>query len=224
MRIDFHAHILPEIDHGSSSLESSEKQLDAAKAVGINLIVATPHFYPDQIKLDTFLRKRDEAYKKILPICAKKQIELKLGAEVALCEGLENLENIEELCIEGSNVMLLELPFREVSSRLLNTIYEIQEKGIMPILAHINRYSRMNIIRALDLGVAAQLNAEALVKFRMRRRFVYCVDDGIVQTLGSDAHEDRENAYAEFDKALKFLGKKREDILMKRTAELLNID
>ncbi len=224
MRIDFHAHILPEVDHGSSSLESSEKQLKAAKAIGIDLIVATPHFYPDQIKLDTFLRRREQAYQEILPVCKKIGVDLRVGSEVALCEGLENLDGIEKLCIEGTSVMLLEMPFREINSRLLNTIYEIQGKGVTPVLAHINRYSRSNVIRALDLGVAAQLNAEALVQHKLRRRkFIYCVDDGIVQAFGSDAHEHIKEAYSDFDKALKVLGEKREKIIMKRAAELLNL-
>lgn len=223
MRIDFHAHILPEIDHGSSSIESSRKQLKLAKEVGIDLIVATPHFYPDQTRLEPFLEKRKIAYEKALPLFKEYQIKSMLGAEVALCEGLENLEGIEKLCIEGTKLMLLELPFRSMTERLLNTIYEIQTMGIMPVLAHINRYSRSCVVPTLDLGVAAQLNAEAISKFRTRRRYVYCVDDNIVQALGSDAHEDREKAYLEFDKALKIIGPEREKILMQRAAELLNL-
>lgn len=224
MRIDFHAHILPEVDHGSSSIKSSRKQLKLAKEVGIDLIVATPHFYPDQIKLDTFLKKRDKAYAEMLTVFEELQIKSRLGAEVALCEGLENLVGIEKLCIEGTSLMLLELPFRAMTERLLNTIYEIKAMGITPVLAHINRYSRSCVIPALEIGSAAQVNAEALVKLGARRRFIGCVDDNIVQAIGSDAHEDRVKAYLHFDKALKILGPDREKILMQRAAALLNLE
>lgn len=224
MRIDFHAHILPEVDHGSSSIESSRKQLKLAKEIGVNLIVATPHFYPDQTRLETFLKKREKAYSEMQPVFKEFKIESMLGAEVALCEGLENLEGLEKLCIEGTSLMLLELPFRAMTERLLNTIYEIKAAGITPVLAHINRYSRSCVIPALELGCAAQVNAEAIVKFATRRRFTYCVDDNVVQAIGSDAHEDREKAYFSFDKALKILGPEREKILMQRTAALLNLN
>ena len=41
MRIDFHAHIIPHADHGSSSVESAIKQLEEAKKAEVDYIVAT---------------------------------------------------------------------------------------------------------------------------------------------------------------------------------------
>lgn len=46
LSLDYHAHILPGCDHGSSSVAMSLKQIDMAKAAGIKTICATPHFYP----------------------------------------------------------------------------------------------------------------------------------------------------------------------------------
>ena len=43
--IDMHTHILPGADHGSRSVEMSLSLIDAALSVGIDKIVATPHFY-----------------------------------------------------------------------------------------------------------------------------------------------------------------------------------
>ena len=53
-RIDFHAHILPELDHGSKSLEISLQQLDWAKRVQVDTIVSTSHFYGWRRDLDDF--------------------------------------------------------------------------------------------------------------------------------------------------------------------------
>ena len=223
MRIDFHAHILPGVDHGSSSVESSIIQLKRAKDVGIDVVVAMPHFYPDQSRLKPFLERRADAFNQLLPVCNDMGIRCILGAEVALCEGLENLEGIEELCIAGTKCMLIEMPFRQMTARLLNTLDDIKALGIIPVLAHIDRYPRANVIRALELGVAAQLNTDAFKGIFSRSRYLHCVDDGIVQALGSDTHEDREDAYKSYEKALNTLGKKREAILMKRMASLLNI-
>ena len=46
--VDYHAHILPGCDHGSDGTETSKRQLEAAKAAGIETVCATSHFYPDR--------------------------------------------------------------------------------------------------------------------------------------------------------------------------------
>ena len=54
--VDFHAHILPEADHGSSSLEMSLWQLASAKRYGVTRIIATPHFYPHVHTVESLLK------------------------------------------------------------------------------------------------------------------------------------------------------------------------
>ena len=44
MRIDFHTHILPGMDDGSSSIEESLAMLQAEGDAGIERVVFTPHF------------------------------------------------------------------------------------------------------------------------------------------------------------------------------------
>ena len=41
--IDIHTHILPDIDDGAASVDVSIDMLDAARAMGVTIIVATPH-------------------------------------------------------------------------------------------------------------------------------------------------------------------------------------
>ena len=43
---DIHAHILPDADDGSSSLESSLAMLEREVAFGITDVVLTPHYHP----------------------------------------------------------------------------------------------------------------------------------------------------------------------------------
>ena len=57
MKIDFHSHILPEIDDGSRSVEESVAILDMMAADGVTVVAATPHFYCTQNSIDTFLQK-----------------------------------------------------------------------------------------------------------------------------------------------------------------------
>lgn len=44
LSLDYHAHILPGCDHGSSSVDMSLKQINMAKEAGVQTICATPHF------------------------------------------------------------------------------------------------------------------------------------------------------------------------------------
>ena len=64
--VDFHSHILPEMDDGSSSPEESLKMLEMSARQGIDHIFATSHFYPDEEDPSSFLRRRAEAYGKLM--------------------------------------------------------------------------------------------------------------------------------------------------------------
>ena len=142
--LDFHTHILPSVDHGSDSIETTLSQLSLAKSYGITKIFATSHFYPHQHTVSSFIEKRDEAYRKI-----KEQgiaiPEIKLGAEVLLCEGLYNLEGLEKLCFLGTKILLLELPFISLTEGMAHAVISLIENGYEVVLAHADRYPRAKI-------------------------------------------------------------------------------
>ena len=58
---DFHAHLLPALDDGSDSLETSLAMLEAWRSQGIGRVCATPHFYAERTTPERFLRRRAEA-------------------------------------------------------------------------------------------------------------------------------------------------------------------
>ena len=60
--VDFHTHILPGIDDGSSSAEESLAMLQMEKEQGIDTVVVTPHFYPQEDRPERFLKRRKEAF------------------------------------------------------------------------------------------------------------------------------------------------------------------
>lgn len=63
--IDFHSHILPGIDDGSKNVETSIEMLRRSKAAGVDIMIATPHFYADCDRIERFTEKRLGAYQKI---------------------------------------------------------------------------------------------------------------------------------------------------------------
>ena len=84
MRIDFHSHILPEIDDGASSVGESVEMLKILADAGVECVVLTPHFYRQNESIEKFLDRRGKAYEKL---CAATQgisgiPKLVLGAEV----------------------------------------------------------------------------------------------------------------------------------------------
>ena len=90
--IDFHSHILPGADHGSANAKTTEKQLSLIRKEPVAKIVATPHFYPHQDNLSSFVKKREESVRQLVSVINFDVPEIFLGAEVLLCPGLDQID------------------------------------------------------------------------------------------------------------------------------------
>lgn len=218
--IDFHAHLLPGADHGSDSIETSKAQLKLAKEKNISLIVATPHFYPYKHNLAEFLKKRERAVKDIKTIGC--DIKILSAAEILICEGFENINGIDTLCIEGTNNLLIELPFSSYRNEYKQSIEALIDKGYGIILAHVDRYDPEIIEDLINLGAKAQVNASALAKPFMKKYVRSLIKRDLVYAIGSDIHNVDKNAYKKYDKARRKLGNQFSTI-MKRSSSLLNL-
>ena len=109
--IDFHSHILPGIDDGSQSVEMSLEMLGALKAQGAGVVCATSHFYATERSPERYLYRRQEAFEKLKPQLPEDAPEILLGAEVLYFPGISRMEALPSLCLEGTNLLLLEMPF-----------------------------------------------------------------------------------------------------------------
>ena len=221
--IDFHAHILPRADHGSSSVDTSLCQISMARQSGVDCIVATPHFYPAEQDVDRFLERREGSYRhfeKSLPADAPRIIR---GAEVLICDSIENLPRIKDLCIVGTNALLLELPFTDFDIRFKTSVRELIKQGIDVVLAHADRYDRRNIDLLISVGARVQLNASSLTGLFVKKHLYGWIDDGVVVALGSDIHNKDKKAYKNFSSALKKMGNDRAEKIMSAAKSLLNI-
>ena len=218
MNIDFHAHLLPGADHGSDGIETSRRQLLLAREAGIDRVAATPHFYPRREPIESFLARR-EACMQALREAADTSFVL-CGAEVQLCRSLHHIGRLEELCIEGTRVLLLELPpdfsVRAYAQTLDALLFE---RKLTVVLAHIDRYDPQLIDFLLEFGCFGQLNAESFCHLRTRRRSLAWAKEARVVALGSDLH-GAEIGYRDFLRAKARLGADY-DALMRRTENLL---
>ena len=140
--VDFHSHILPRIDDGSRSTEMTAEMLSNAAVQGIDIMVATPHFYADSTTIDRFLRHRERAYLATQPIAEAKKIQVICGAEVAFFPGMSRADDIEQLCIGDTSLMMVEMPFRAWTDRDLREMELMLNRGIQPVIAHLERFYR----------------------------------------------------------------------------------
>ncbi len=220
--IDFHAHILPKVDHGSPDLEVSLRQLEMAKRVSVSCIFSTSHFYPHMHSVEGFLKKRNEAYRALVSHRDYCGIDIRLGAEVLLCVGLENLPDLESLCLFGSNTLLLELPFNEYSDRYTESIVKMIENGFEIVLAHADRYDREIIDTLVSLGCKVQLNCDSLCGLFPKRCVFDWIRAGAVVGLGSDIHMLDRRAYKCFTKARARIGEERFQNIMEKSLAIFD--
>ncbi len=197
--VDFHSHFLPGIDDGSKNREMSRQMLEESARQGIDLMCATPHFYADSQRIDSFLRHRDEAYEKVKPFADELGIDIALGAEVAFFPGMAGAQDIDKLCFEGTNTLLVEMPFRAWTEKDVRELELLLRASIRPVIAHLERFYRFQekkyvgsknwpINAVLELPVYVQLNAECLLSFTDRLKYMKLFKDGSAQLLGSDCH------------------------------------
>ena len=219
--IDFHSHILPRADHGSDSVETSCKQVSMQLTSGTDLVVATPHFYPHHEGVDAFLARRAKTAEKLCEALPEQQAaRIYVGAEVLVCPGIAEMKGLELLTLAGTDVILLELPFLHIGQALIESVLEVRERGLVPVLAHIDRYPEDPIRTLLGHGIMAQLNASAFRGFGGGRRYMPHVTNGSVVALGSDLHGANRKEIAAFVRARRRLGRYEQEVF-DRTGELL---
>ena len=200
--VDFHSHILPYADHGSSSLEVSMAQLSLALEHGVKRIVLTPHYYPHRENPESFIARREKCYNKLLNNLGDASPDVRLGAEVLICDNIEEIPRLEDLCVRGTRVLLLELPFTDFSESYVDSVKYLISDGYDVVLAHADRYDPSNIDRLVALGAKIQLNADSLSSLFVKKHIKRWIDNGYVYAIGSDIHGKDVKAYKRFEKAL----------------------
>lgn len=197
MMVDFHCHILPKMDDGSDSINTSLAMLRAEHTQGVNRVVLTPHFYCEEESIEAFLQRRKKAFSALQTAISDQPHtgdipELCLGAEVAMSSALAQMD-LQPLCISGTNVLLLELPYyRRFRLKDVETI--INRNDIQVVFAHIERFSRLwnkeTFAAVMELPVYKQINCSSLchARWRQRRQLLRWLSDEEVHLLGTDAH------------------------------------
>ncbi len=230
LSVDFHTHILHGIDDGSSSVSQTVKMLNAEYKMGIETVVATPHFYADVDTPEDFISRRQAAFEEIQEHNKNdnETPRIILGAEVLYFDGIENWDILDSLAIEGTQYILIEMPHTSFTEKRFNALALFKEKtGYTPIIAHLDRYitafRTFNLPEILsDMDVLVQMNASSFLRFPDSFKAIKLLKDDKVHLLGSDCH-NLTTRIPNLDKAQEVILKKAGEQTLNRLIKFQNL-
>ena len=209
--IDFHSHILPQIDDGSVSFEETINMLKEAKQTGFTKIISTSHY------LEGYYESDESSRNELLQQIKEKNIgiDLYLGSEVYISENMiEFLETKKASTINNSRYVLFELPMGSKTILTKEIIYRLIENNYLPIIAHPERYSYVQdnpeyVEELLEMGAMFQSNFGSIIGLygkKAEKTVKKLLREDLIQFLGSDVHHE-EHIYKYMPKILKKLKK-----------------
>lgn len=194
--VDFHTHVLPKIDDGSSSVKESLALLRMEAKQGVRRVVATPHFYAHADTPKSFLERRAASVSRL-----REEMEafpelpkLSIGAEVHYFPGISDTDILSELTIDHGRYVLIEMPMSVWTEKMYRELENIHVRsGLIPIVAHVDRYiGPMQTFgipeRLMELPVIVQANASFFQKFLTKHMALRMLEKGQIHILGSDCH------------------------------------
>lgn len=195
-KVDMHSHLIPGIDDGSPTMETSIEMIREFVAMGYKKIITTPHVMSDYYKntpeiiLGGLKQVKEELIKQNI------SIEIEAAAEYNLDDGLETLIDNKQILTFGDNYVLFELPFMQEPRNFQEIVFKFQTNGYKPILAHPERYSfwHKNFEKFEELkakGILLQLNLMSLTghyNLDTKKIAEKMVDANLIDLVGTDCH------------------------------------
>ena len=194
---DLHAHILPGLDDGATSMAESVAMARAAAAQGTRAILATPHR-----KDVTELHSVAKAQQLLADLNARIRAE---GLDIEALPGMENHLDADlpdeiaagrALTINGTNHVLIEMPFFGRPDFIEPTLRRIQDAGLVPVLAHPERIEAFQqdpdlLSTFVGRGMLSQITAGSLTGHfgpQVRDFTGDLLKRGLAHLMASDTH------------------------------------
>jgi protein-tyrosine phosphatase len=195
--VDIHHHLLPGLDDGSDSIDTSVAMAKIASDDGITHIVCTPHAN-GQYRFDPRVNAAKLADLQQRLAAENVPITLGLGCDFHL--SYDNVTHAKSdparFSINGLGYLLVEPPDYGIPPGLTETLYELQLAGLTPILTHPERNPTLQaeperMIPWLRGGLLIQVTADSLTghKGRKAERMAHeLLEKRWVHFLATDAH------------------------------------
>ncbi|MBN2768651.1 MAG: capsular biosynthesis protein [Campylobacterales bacterium] len=195
LKVDFHSHILPNLDDGAANIDDSLRMIQEFLDLGYRKIITTPHIKKD--KYENTPKGIQDALLSLKAILKEKEIDVDIIALAEYyCDAgfLEYIKNDDILHL--NHFVLFEFSYMIPPPNLEEIIYELKVRDYIPVLAHPERYSYFH--NKLDryeylknLGVYFQVNLNSLAGHYARpaqKTLKYLSKKGFIDFVGSDAH------------------------------------
>ncbi|WP_367365116.1 tyrosine-protein phosphatase [Pediococcus parvulus] len=212
--IDLHCHLLPGVDDGSKSMDISLKLANDAVRDGIDYALLTPHHMNG-----VYLNHKKEVIQQTQEFQVeldRHKIPLKVfpGQEVRINGDLLTALDQDDILFadEGGQYLMLEFPDDDIPNYTSNMIYELMQRGIIPIIVHPERNTKIMkepdiLYRLLNRGCLSQITASSYVGIfghKVQKFSKQLIRTGQAYVFASDAH-DLPNRKYEMNNAFKKL-------------------
>lgn len=195
--IDFHTHILPNIDDGSRSIEETFNLIKEAKNAGFEAIISTSHYIEEYYETNT--PEREVWINAIYENLKAKNIDINLylGNEIYMSENIiKLLEEGKASTINDTSYVLFEMPLNAEPMNLYDVIYEMLQYKLVPILAHPERYTFVQkepelIYDLIEKGVLMQANFGSILGMYGEKAQIIVkkfFESNMIHFLGTDVH------------------------------------
>jgi protein-tyrosine phosphatase len=199
--IDFHSHLMPGVDDGAADLDESRSGLAAMREQGITTIITTPHIRASMTdrprELEQYMSALDAAFDQLATLAATEFPDLRVerGVEMMLDTPQPSMGDLR-LHLAGTIFVLMEFPYMTIPPNSSMAVRELRGRGVIPIVAHPERYSNMasnvDLIESWkDAGAYIQVNAGSFVGQygNTARRLAWGIlERGMADYLCSDYH------------------------------------
>ena len=197
--IDLHCHILPGLDDGPITTKDALEMCRMAVDDGIQTIVATPHMLDSMFPVDR--QAILEGVQELSQILREESIPLQLlpGADVHLDQAMPSYLAQGKLVTLADlrRHLLVELPRDIIPEGLGELLFQVQLKGVTPIITHPERNVAIEQNPALlnDLirvGSLTQITAGSLTGAfgsRVRLFTLRLLEARAVHLVSTDAHD-----------------------------------
>ena len=198
--IDFHSHILPAIDDGSRDVEETKQLLHEEMNQGVTSIIATPHFYANKSSAKAYLEARKKSEEKLRTVLKdmRQAPQVRVAAEVYYFPGISRAEILDDLTIEGTRILLLEMPFTQWKEEMYQEVRDlIRKRRFTLILVHVERYydfqkDKLTWEKIMALPLICQINSGSFIKKgfldKKPRWALQFLDSHERVLLGTDCH------------------------------------
>lgn len=193
--VDIHSHLIPGVDDGVRTLAQSVEIIRSFQSLGYKKLITTPHiseYYPNTA--DT-LREGLKSVKAELKNI-QLDIEIELGAEYMVDGKFLNMVKEQADLLSWHGYILIETPFTTSPFIFDEVIFELQTRGLHPVLAHPERYEyffgNVEAIRRIrDKGVRMQVSASSFAGYygpEQKKMARQILRESLIDFIGSDMH------------------------------------